>query len=194
MKNKKVLFLTQAALIAALYVVLTELSNLFGLASSMIQVRFSEALTVLPFFTPAAVPGLFLGCIISNLLVNANIFDIIFGSLATLLGALGTMGLGKLLCIGRKTPEENNGTTPKENNSSDGNQKKKKEKPILLSLLTLPPILSNTLIIPFVLKYAYGLEPLWLSFITVGLGEIISCGVFGIVLLFTLRKYGKRIF
>ena len=194
MKNKKVLFLTQAAVIAALYVVLTELSNLFGLASSMIQVRFSEALTVLPFFTPAAVPGLFLGCIISNLLVNANIFDIIFGSLATLLGALGTMGFGKLLCIGRKTPKENNGTTPKESNSSEGNPKKKKEKPILLSLLTLPPILSNTLIIPFVLKYAYGLEPLWLSFITVGLGEIISCGVFGIVLLFTLRKYGKRIF
>ena len=64
MKNKKSLFLTQAAMIAALYVVLTELSNIFGLASFAVQIRFSEALTILPFFTPAAIPGLFAGCII----------------------------------------------------------------------------------------------------------------------------------
>ncbi len=166
MKVKKSLFLTQAAMIAALYVVLTELSNIFGLASFAVQIRFSEALTILPFFTPAAIPGLFAGCIISNLLVSANIFDIIFGSLATLLGALFTYLIGKF-SKGKKTAAW---FTP------------------------IPPILANTLIIPFVLKYAYGLEPLWMFFITVFLGEFISCGILGIPLLFILKKYAKHIF
>ena len=58
MKNKKVLFLTQSAMIAAIYVILTFLANAFGLASGAIQIRLSEALAVLPAFTPAAVPGL----------------------------------------------------------------------------------------------------------------------------------------
>ena len=87
MKNKKALYLTQAAMIAALYVVLTMIANAFGLASGSIQVRFSEALTVLPFLTPAAVPGLFIGCLAANLATGAMLPDIIFGSLATLLGA-----------------------------------------------------------------------------------------------------------
>ncbi|MCP2867106.1 QueT transporter family protein, partial [Salmonella enterica] len=60
------------------------------LASGAIQVRISEALCVLPFFTPAAIPGLFLGCLLSNLLTGCIIWDVVFGSLATLLGALGT--------------------------------------------------------------------------------------------------------
>ena len=64
MRNTKVIFITQSAVIAALYVVLTLLANAFGLANYAIQVRFSEALTILPYFTPAAIPGLFIGCII----------------------------------------------------------------------------------------------------------------------------------
>ena len=88
MRNQKLKFITQAALIAALYVVLTHLSNILGLASNAVQVRFSEALCVLPFFTPAAIPGLFIGCIISNLTMGSVIWDVIFGSLATLIGAL----------------------------------------------------------------------------------------------------------
>ena len=95
MKNKKALYLTQAAMIAALYVVLTMIANAFGLASGNIQVRFSEALTVLPFLTPAAVPGLFIGCLAANLATGAMLPDIVFGSLATLLGAIGTFLLGK---------------------------------------------------------------------------------------------------
>ena len=87
MKKSKVLYLTRAALIAAMYVVLTWLSNFFGLASGAIQLRLSEALCVLPFFMPSSVSGLFIGCIVSNLTMSANIFDIIFGSLATLIGA-----------------------------------------------------------------------------------------------------------
>ena len=92
--KKTTLTVTQAALIAALYVVLTLLANALGLANYAIQLRFSEALTVLPFFLPAAVPGLFAGCILSNLLTGCLPLDVVFGSLATLLGALGTLFLG----------------------------------------------------------------------------------------------------
>ena len=87
---KKINFLTQAAMIAALYVVLTLAINAFGLASGAIQVRVSEALTILPYFTPAAIPGLFIGCLLSNTITGCALFDIIFGSIATLLVAVGT--------------------------------------------------------------------------------------------------------
>ncbi len=166
MKNQKVLYLTQGALIAALYVLLTLLSNLFGLASSMVQVRFSEALCILPLFFPAALPGLGIGCLISNLLIGGNFFDVIFGSIATVLGAAGTLWLGKLFT-------------------------KKKAPKCLPVIASVPPILSNTIIIPFVLKYAYGFEPLWLSFVTVFAGEFISCGIFGCILYAALAKHLK---
>ena len=88
MKNKKTLYIAQGALIASLYVILTYISNLFGLAgNNLIQVRLSEALCILPFFTPVAIPGLFCGCLISNLMIGAEPLDMIFGSLATLLAA-----------------------------------------------------------------------------------------------------------
>lgn len=159
--NKKVLFIVHAAVIAALYVVLTLLANSLGLANYAIQLRFSEALTILPFFTPAAIPGLFVGCIISNLLTGAIPYDIIFGSLATLLGALGTYAL-------RNTTKW---------------------------LAPLPPIVANTLIVPFVLAYAYHFEgSIFYFMLTVGAGEIISCGVLGLLLLSVLQKYRKYIF
>ncbi len=91
--KRKIHFMTEAAMIAALYVLLTYLSSILGLSSGAVQLRFSEALCILPLFTPAAVPGLFLGCLLSNLLTTAIIWDILFGSLATLLGALGTYAL-----------------------------------------------------------------------------------------------------
>lgn len=160
MKKTNVLFTTQAAMIAALYVVLTFLSNAFGLANGVIQIRISESLTILPYFTPAAVPGLLIGCIISNILTGCALFDVIFGSLATLLGAVGSYLLRR-----RKW------------------------------LTPLPPILSNTIIIPFVLSYVYGLPggiPYFM--LTVGIGEIISCGVFGIILLSVLSKHRTGLF
>ncbi len=161
MNKKNIYLLTQAAMIAALYVVLTFIANAFGLANYSVQVRFSEALTILPFFTPAAIPGLFIGCLISNILTGCAIPDIIFGSLATLIAAFGTW---KLRGIGN------------------------------VFLSPLPPILANTIIVPFVLRYAYGIRPLWLSFLTVGAGEIISCGILGLLLAFTLNKYRAQIF
>jgi len=157
--NKKTNYLTQAALIAALYVVLTFLANMFGLANGVIQIRFSEALCILPYFTPVAIPGLFLGCLISNLLTGAVLWDIIFGSLATLIGACITYGC-------------------------------KKSK----WLSPVGPILANSLIIPFVLYYAYGIRPLWFSVVTVAAGEIISCGFLGMLLLFSLEKYRHNLF
>lgn len=160
MRNKNVANLTRAAIIAALYVVLTYIANALGLASGSIQVRFSEALTILPFFTPAAIPGLFVGCLLSNILTGCALPDIIFGSIATLLGALGTYFLRK------KSPW----------------------------LAPFSPIAANTVIVPFVLLYAYGVQPLWLSFITVGIGEIISCGVLGMLLLFALKKRAGALF
>ena len=93
--RKKTLFITQAAIIAALYVVLTLVSAAFGLDKGAIQLRISEALTVLPFFTPAAIPGLTIGCLLSNLFCGALPPDVLFGSLATLIGAVGTYFLGR---------------------------------------------------------------------------------------------------
>ena len=151
MQKKNIQFLTQAAMIAAIYVVLTFVANAFGLANYAVQVRFSEALTILPIFTPAGIPGLFIGCLISNILTGCAIPDIIFGSLATLIGAFGTRAL-------------------KSNRF----------------LAVLPPIAANAIIVPLILKYAYGLEPLWFSFLTVTAGEIISCGVLGLLLALSL--------
>ena len=161
MKHKQILFITYAAMIAALYTVLTYFINAFNLASGAIQVRISEALTILPAFTPAAIPGLFIGCLLSNTLTGCAIWDIIFGSLATLLGALGTWFWRK-----RK-----------------------------FFFLPLPPILANTLIIPFVLQYVYE-APGGILFLmlTVGIGEILSCGILGLLLYKVLLPYKNRLF
>ena len=160
MKKKSVFYITQAAMIAAIYVVLTIFISAFGLASGAIQVRISEALCILPVFTTAAIPGLFVGCLLANLITGATVFDIIFGSLATLIGAIGTYFL-------RKTK----------------------------FAYTLPPVLSNAIIIPFVLKYAYGLEDAWWFLaVTVGVGEIISICLLGLLLRKLLSKYEDIIF
>ncbi len=157
MKNQK---LAQAAMIAALYVVLTFFANIFGLANQVIQIRFSEALTILPYFTPAAIPGLFVGCLISNILTGCMPLDILFGSIATLLGAIGTYALRKYKWCA-----------------------------------PLPPIIANTLIIPFVLAYVYGIEgSLFYFMATVGIGELISCGILGMMVLFLLKPYAARLF
>lgn len=167
MRTKKLYFITQAAMIAAIYVVMTVFINTFNLASGTIQVRISEVLTVLPYFTPAAVPGVFIGCLLSNLLTGAMLPDIVFGSLATLLGALGSYALRKHSF-----------------------------------LVTLPPVLANMLIIPFVLRYAYGLKyivhgidiSIPFQAVTVGAGEVITCCIFGSLLIKALSPYRQMLF
>lgn len=158
MKENKTRNLVFGALIAAIYVVLTMAFR--PISYGPIQFRISEALCVLPFFTPAAIPGVTLGCLISNLLGGAVMMDVIFGSLATLIGAIGSWLLR-------------------------GNR----------WMVSLPPILSNTLIIPWVLKFAYGSEDLvWYMMITVGIGEILAIGVLGQLLISVLTKYRNTIF
>lgn len=91
MKTNKVQFMTQAAMIAAIYVVLCVVFQ--PISYGPIQTRIAEALTVLPFFTPAAVPGLFVGCLIANLLGGGILLDVIAGSVATLIAAFATYAL-----------------------------------------------------------------------------------------------------
>lgn len=93
--NNKTLQMTRAALIAAIYVVMTFVSQMFGLASGVIQFRLSEALTFLPIKYKEAIAGLTIGCILANFLTGCLMLDIIFGALATLIGAVGTHYLGK---------------------------------------------------------------------------------------------------
>ena len=99
MNNSRTLFLTRGALIAALYVALTYVSSILGLASGVIQIRLSEALVMLVLLMPEAVVGVTLGCFLANLMTGAVIWDVIFGTLATLIGAV----LGRLL---RRLPDK----------------------------------------------------------------------------------------
>lgn len=82
--------LTLAALVAALYTVLSYFGNVFGLTYGPIQCRFAEALCVLPFLFPSTVYGLFVGCLLTNLMSTVGALDIVLGSLATLLAAVWT--------------------------------------------------------------------------------------------------------
>ncbi len=161
MKNSKIRVVSQAGIIAALYVVLTYLSALFGMSSGVIQCRLSEALTVLPYVTFSAVPGLFVGCLVSNVLFGSAVLDVLFGSVATLIGAIVTYLLRK--------------------------------KSVYLA--PVGPIISNTVIVPFVLRYAYGMEnSLWFMALTVFIGEVISSAVFGLIFYFSAKKRLSRLF
>jgi len=159
MKNKSTLYLTQGAMIAAVYVVLTMIFAPISFGD--VQIRFAEALTIMPFFTPAAVPGLFVGCLLGNIAVGGIPADVAYGSMATLLGAIGTYAIRK----------QNRFLAP------------------------LPPIIANTLIVPFVLRYGYGINlPIPLMMLTVAMGEVVSAGVFGIILQTILMKNENVLF
>ena len=145
--------IAQGAAIAALYVVLTVIFA--PISFGEMQVRIAEALCILPLFTPAAIPGLFIGCLLGNLLGGAIVWDVIFGSLATLIGAAG----GHLLRKNRW-------------------------------LVPLPTVLSNALIVPFVLRYGYGVVlPIPLMMVYVSVGEIISCYGLGELLCTVLLRH-----
>ncbi|MCI8727744.1 MAG: QueT transporter family protein [Hungatella sp.] len=158
MKNSKsdktIYFMVHGAVIAAIYTVLTMLFA--PISFGPVQFRISEALCILPFFTPAAIPGLFLGCFLSNLLCGSAMLDVVFGSIATLIGALGSYRLRRTMWA-----------------------------------VCIPPIVSNTVIIPWVLRYAYGSADLIpVAMLTVGIGEILAIGVLGNMLLMMLKRYG----
>lgn len=155
--NTKTKALVRASMIASVYILLTYVSSMFGLASGVIQVRLSEILCVLAILFPEAIAGLTLGCFISNILTGCVIFDVIFGTLATFIGALLTYTLRKHRFIA-----------------------------------LFPPVLSNMIIVPIVLKYAYNLnDAWWYMVITVGAGEIISCVILGGIFLKLLSRNSK---
>lgn len=158
---KKARFVTNAACIAALYVVLSYLAYCFGLSSGAVQLRLSEALTLLPYYTASAVPGVTIGCLITNLITGGNVWDVVFGTLATLIGAVGTRLLRK--------------------------------KSVYLACI--PPVAANTVIVPLVLRAAYGEgTPLPLLAAGVFAGEFISCALMGTALCLALKKRATYIF
>ena len=150
-----------AAMTAALYVIFTYVSAIMGLSSGVIQCRLSEAY----FMGWAAVPGLAIGCMLANLLTGAVIYDVIFGAIATLLGALGAYLL-------RKLPLRR-----------------------VRLLLPMPTVLANTAIVPLVLQYAYGVpDAWWFLALTVAIGELIAAEVLGVLLTLVLEKYRRVLF
>jgi len=167
MRNKNVTVITQAAIIAALYVVLTMIANALGLANYAIQVRFSEALCILPFFTVAAIPGLTLGCLLANLLTGALVWDVLFGSVATLIGAVGTYLLRKHKFLM---------TLP----------------PVIANAVIVPLVLRYGYGITWEFDGVDWSIPYFVT--TVGIGEIVSICVLGSVLLKVLLPYKNIIF
>lgn len=166
-KHSNIMSLVTAAMIAALYIVLSFVSNAFGLASGAIQIRISEALTILPYFTASAIPGVTIGCVLFNLLSGAALLDVIFGGLASLIGAVGSWFIGKAA----------------------------KKVSWMKYPVAVPPVLANAFIVPWVLKTAYGLtDAYWYLVLTVGIGEIISCGVLGMLLMTALMPIRNVLF
>ena len=162
MKNtkarKRLVYITEASAIAALYTVITIAIGPLG--SAAIQCRIPEAMCVLAIFTPAAIPGMTIGCLISNIATGCLWQDVLFGTIATLIGVIGARLLRRIWWL-----------TP------------------------LPTVVSNTLIVPFVLAYAYHAEEgIPFLMLTVGIGEVISAYVLGIALYFALRKNARYIF
>ena len=167
-KTSKVRFLALSAVIAALYAVLTYAAAAMNLAFGAVQFRFSEALTVLPAFTPAARPGLAVGCLISNLASPLGVVDWVFGTLATLLAGIFSYLVRNI---------------------------RWKEIPVLAPL---PPVIFNALIVGFEVAcladngtFAFGnlsLAGFIAGAVSVGIGELIVCYVLGVPLMMALRR------
>lgn len=163
-KKVSLLFLAQAGVIAAVYTALTMI--LQPLSYGILQVRVSEMLTILPVYMPAAVPGLAVGCFLSNLLglsAGANpagVWDLVFGTAATLFAAWMSRQVGGARCFG------------------------------LPLLATLPPVVVNALVIGTELYVVYGGFPWWLHAVSVAGGQAIACVVGGLLLSITLEKTG----
>ncbi|MBE6584317.1 MAG: QueT transporter family protein [Ruminococcaceae bacterium] len=167
---QRVRFLCTAAIIAALYVALTYVSMFLGLDKNAIQIRFSEALCVLAFVTPAAVPGMTVGCLLANILTGCAPLDILLGPIATFIGAIGAYLIGKMRNVN-----------------------------VARWICTVPNIVSNTVIVTVVCFFCYTapsaqtweIVPFYAA--TVFIGEVISCGVIGTVLLRSSEKILCRI-
>lgn len=172
-QSNRVLYLAQGAVIAASYTVLTYLAGLAGLAFGPVQFRFSEALTILPIFTSAAVPGLTLGCLLSNIVSGYGIYDMVFGTLATLLAAILTRAVRNVRFRG------------------------------IPILAPLPPVIVNALVVGLEitivangkldvsLLHHFNWILFWTNAGSVGLGELVVCYVLGLPLAGMIEKNKK---
>ena len=169
MQKKKALFLAQAGLIAALYAAVTICVAFIFPAPFMygdIQFRISEALCILPVFTPAAVPGLFAGCVIANIFSPYGLLDLVAGSLASLLAATFTMLIGRM----------------------------NRDKIMVKAFACFPPVALNAIIIGAVIAWSIteSAAAFWPSFITfgmwVGFGQLVVLYVLGLPLMVYLPK------
>lgn len=154
------LSITQAAVIAAFYVALTYFSSAMGLAYNSVQFRLSEILTVLPIFTPAAIPGLTLGCFLANISSPLGIVDIVCGTLATFLASVATYFLRNITLKG------------------------------LPILATVPPVLFNAVIIGLEIWYLEGKisEIFFVSSLQIAAGQAVMCMVAGLVFIRAVKK------
>ena len=172
----RVQFLAMAAVIAAMYAVLTYVAGILNLAYGAVQFRFSEALTVLPVFSGAAVPGLTLGCFLANLASPLGVVDWVFGTLATLLATLLTRSVRNVRVKGMPV------------------------------LAPLPPVLCNAIIVGYEVSCLseagafsftnFSWAAFWPSALSVGVGELVVCYVLGLPLMWLLEKTGasRKIF
>ncbi len=156
--ENKAKYLAVAGIIAAIYVVLVQVFAFMGFGP--IQFRVAEALTIMPYFTPAAVPGLFIGCLMANLLGGAMMADVVFGSLTTLVAAFLSYKLRKKRFF-----------------------------------VGLPPVVLNAIVIPFILKYSYGVpEGIPFMMLTILAGQAIAVYGLGAPLLLALEPLKGRLF
>lgn len=163
-RKKQIRFIVEAGLIAALYAVLTYASSLWGLAYGEVQFRISEALTILPVFTPAAIPGLVIGCFLGNLGSPFGMADILCGTFATLMAAALTWAL-------RDVRVKN-----------------------LPCLAPLAPVAANALIVGLEISWFMPEGLSWTGFavsaLSVGLGELVICYGLGLPLAVLLERTG----
>ncbi len=166
--NKKTRFIVHAAVLAALYVVLTYLQNFLlpGTTSWAIQCRAAEALCILALFSPAAIPGLTIGCLLFNISNSASLpLDFLIGSLATLLATATMFGTRKITIKGYP------------------------------ALGMAMPAFVNGILVGWELTIYIG-GAFWLNAIYVALGEAIVLYVVGTILFYTLkvRKLDQKLF
>ena len=169
-RSKKVRFIAVGAVIAAMYAGLTYLAAGMNLAYGPVQFRFSEALTVLPAFTPAAVPGLALGCFLSNLSSPFGVVDWVFGTAASFVAAVGTLALSRVRYKG------------------------------IAWLAPLPPVIANAVIVGLELccfsdagVFSWGnasLGGFLAGALSVGIGELVVCYALGVPLMIAIEKTG----
>lgn len=162
MNKKKTLFIVRAAVIAAIYAGLTYLSSIFGIAYGPIQFRFSEALTILPAFSPAAIPGLTIGCFLGNITSPYGLVDIVCGTAATLVAAV-------LSYLTRNV--------------------KFKNLPVLSALF---PVIANAIIVGIEITWfmpeGFKIQAFLINALQVGFGELVVCYCLGLPLYKFIEK------